>query len=257
MLEITILASGSNGNAALVRTETAAFLVDAGLSTRELTSRLSLCGLAPGDLHGILVTHEHGDHTRGLTQWARQHATPVYCNRQTAAVLRDKVLDFTGWKIFQTGGVFPLEGASIRSFLVPHDAVEPVGFVISEGGRSFGFLTDLGHATTLVLESLRGVEGLLIETNYDEELLQKDTKRPWAIKQRIQSRHGHLSNTAAADTIASIHHDGLGHVLLGHLSRDCNREELALGAMKHALDGSATRLSCASQETISPSIQLG
>ncbi len=172
-------------------------------------------------------------------------------------MLRDKVLDFTGWKIFQTGGVFPLEGASIRSFLVPHDAVEPVGFVISEGGRSFGFLTDLGHATTLVLESLRGVEGLLIETNYDEELLQKDTKRPWAIKQRIQSRHGHLSNTAAADTIASIHHDGLGHVLLGHLSRDCNREELALGAMKHALDGSATRLSCASQETISPSIQLG
>jgi phosphoribosyl 1,2-cyclic phosphodiesterase len=107
------------------------------------------------------------------------------------------------------------------------------------------------------MESLRGVEGLLIETNYDEEMLQLDTKRPWAIKQRIQSRHGHLSNTAAADTIASIHHDGLGHVLLGHLSRDCNREELALAAMRRALNGSVTQLSCVSQETVSPSIRLG
>jgi len=256
MLEITILASGSNGNAALVRTETASFLVDAGLSTKELTLRLASCGVEPRDLTAILITHEHGDHSRGLAQWAKRHATPVYCNRQTAAILRDKVVDFGGWKIFETGAEFVLEGTTIRSFLVPHDAVEPVGFVIRSRGRSFGFLTDLGHATTLVTESLRGVEGLLIETNYDEELLQQDTKRPWAIKQRIQSRHGHLSNAAAAETVAQIHHDGLAHLLLGHLSRDCNREDLALAAMKKALDGSSTEIFCATQETISPSIRL-
>lgn len=256
MLEITILASGSNGNAALVRTETASFLVDAGLSTRELTARLATCGVEPRELCAILVTHEHGDHSRGLAQWSKKHATPLYCNRQTAAVLRDKVTDFTGWKIFETGADFELEGTVIRSFLIPHDAVEPVGFVIRSGGRSFGFLTDLGHATTLVVESLRGVEGLLIETNYDEELLNQDTKRPWSIKQRIQSRHGHLSNAAAAETVAQIRHDGLGHLLLGHLSRDCNREELAMTAMARLFDGSSTNVFCAGQEEISPSVRL-
>jgi phosphoribosyl 1,2-cyclic phosphodiesterase len=257
MLEITILASGSSGNAALVKTETSVFLVDAGLSARELAKRLSACGVAPRDLCAILVTHEHGDHARGLAQWAKHHATPIYCNRRTAAILHEKVKDFHGWKIFETGAEFLLQGTAIRSFLVPHDAVEPVGFVIRSRGRSFGFLTDLGHATTLVTESLRGIDGLLIETNYDEALLQQDTKRPWAIKQRIQSRHGHLSNAAAAETVARIRHDGLGHLLLGHLSRDCNREELALAAMRCVLDGSATQLSCVCQEAAIPSIRIG
>ena len=257
MLEITILASGSNGNAALVRTETASFLVDAGLSTKELTLRLARCGLEPRELTAILITHEHGDHSRGLAQWSKKHATPIYCNRRTAAVLRDKVTDFNGWKIFESGAEFTLEGTVIRSFLVPHDAVEPVGFVIRSGGRSFGFLTDLGHATTLVTESLRGVEGLLIEANYDEELLQNDTKRPWAIKQRIQSRHGHLSNGAAAETVSQIRHEGLAHLLLGHLSRDCNREDLARAAMQRILEESAVQVFCAGQEEVSPRIRLG
>jgi phosphoribosyl 1,2-cyclic phosphodiesterase len=256
MLEITILASGSSGNAALVRTETAAFLVDAGLSTRELTLRLATCGVEPRDLSAILVTHEHGDHTKGLAQWSKKHATPIYCNRQTAAVLRDKVIDFNGWKIFESGSEFDLEGTTIRSFLIPHDAVEPVGFVIRRENHSFGFLTDLGHATTLVTESLRGVDALLIEANYDEQLLERDTKRPWAIKQRIQSRHGHLSNGAAAETVSQIRHDGLGHLLLGHLSRDCNSEELALGAMSRMLGESAINLFCALQEEVSPSVRL-
>jgi phosphoribosyl 1,2-cyclic phosphodiesterase len=256
MLEITILASGSSGNAALVRTETTSFLVDAGLSTKELTLRLASCGVEPRDLSAILVTHEHGDHTKGLAQWSKKHATPIYCNRQTAAVLRDKVLDFNGWKIFESGSEFVLEGTTIRSFLIPHDAVEPVGFVIRERSHSFGFLTDLGHATTLVTESLRGVDGLLIEANYDEQLLEKDTKRPWSIKQRIQSRHGHLSNTAAAETVSRILHDGLAHLLLAHLSRDCNSEELALNAMQTVLGTSPINLFCALQEEVSAPVRL-
>ena len=256
MLEITILASGSSGNAALVRTETASFLVDAGLSTKELTLRLASCGVEPRDLCAILVTHEHGDHTKGLAQWSKKHATPIYCNRQTAAVLRDKVIDFTGWKIFESGSDFTLEGSTIRSFLIPHDAVEPVGFVIRERTHSFGFLTDLGHATTLVTESLRGVDGLLIEANYDDQLLENDTKRPWSIKQRIQSRHGHLSNTAAAETVSRIRHDGLAHLLLGHLSRDCNSEELALTAMQTVLGQRAINLFCALQEEVSATVRF-
>jgi len=256
MLEITILASGSSGNSALVRTEAACFLVDAGLSTKELTLRLATCGVEPRDLCAILVTHEHGDHTKGLAQWSKKHATPIFCNRQTSAVLREKVSDFTGWKIFESGSEFTLEGVSVRSFLIPHDAVEPVGFVIRSGGNSFGFLTDLGHATTLVTESMRGVDGLLIEANYDEALLQQDTKRPWSIKQRIQSRHGHLSNAAAAEAVTQIRHEGLGHILLGHLSRDCNSEELALGAMTKSLGENAISLCCVGPEAVSPSIRL-
>ena len=256
MLEITILASGSSGNAALVRTETASFLVDAGLSTKELTLRLASCGVEPRDLCAILVTHEHGDHTKGLAQWSKKHATPIYCNRQTAAILRDKVLDFNGWKIFESGSEFALEGTTIRSFLIPHDAVEPVGFVIREQSHTFGFLTDLGHATTLVTESLRGVDGLLIEANYDEQLLEQDTRRPWSIKQRIQSRHGHLSNTAAAETVSRILHDGLAHLLLGHLSRDCNSEELALAAMQTMLGRNAINLFCALQEEVSAPVRF-
>ena len=256
MLEITILASGSTGNSALIRTETGSFLIDAGLSAKELTLRLGSCGVNPDDLTAILITHEHGDHSRGLAQWAKRHATPIYCNRQTAAILRDKVVDFKGWKIFETGAEFAIEGTTIRSFLVPNDAVEPVGFVIRARQRSFGFLTDLGHATTLVVESLRGVEGLLIEANYDDQLLQNDTKRPWAIKQRIQSRHGHLSNISAAETVARLRHDGLGHLLLGHLSRDCNREELALEVMRKTLDGSTTDIFCVTQDAVSRTIRL-
>jgi len=256
MLEITILASGSSGNAALVRTETTSFLVDAGLSTKELTLRLETCGVEPRELKAILITHEHGDHTKGLSQWAKKHATPIYCNRQTALVLKEKVLGFNGWKIFESGSEFGFEGVTIRSFPVPHDAVEPVGFVIRERSLSFGFLTDLGHATTLVTESLRGIDALLIEANYDEALLQNDTNRPWSIKQRIQSRHGHLSNSDAASTVSQIIHDGLAHLLLGHLSRDCNREDLALAAMETVLENRSTRLSCAFQETVSPRIRL-
>jgi phosphoribosyl 1,2-cyclic phosphodiesterase len=256
MLEITILASGSGGNAALVRTRSVNFLVDAGLSAKELARRLALCGVDPTDLCVVLVTHEHGDHVRGLAQWTRKYRTPIYCNRLTSMVLREKVLEFDGWRIFESGSEFDLGGVTVRPFLIPHDAVEPVGFVLRKGGRSFGFLTDLGHATTLVTESLRGIDALLIEANYDEELLQLDSRRPWSTKQRIQSRHGHLSNGAAASTVASILHDGLSHLVLGHLSRDCNTEERALAAMHRILGGRAVPLFCAPQEEISPRILL-
>jgi phosphoribosyl 1,2-cyclic phosphodiesterase len=256
MIEIIVLASGSAGNAALVRTETTSLLVDAGLSTRELTARLALSGVEPRDISGILITHEHGDHVKGLAQWTKKHATPVYCNRRTAMILREKVEGFGGWNLFESGAGFELCGVVVRTFSVPHDAVDPVGFTVSRGGRSFGFATDLGHATTLVIESLRGVDGLLLEANYDEALLERDTKRPWSTKQRIQSRHGHLSNGAAAGVASSIRHEGLGHLVLGHLSRDCNSEELALAARSPVMAGAAVTLSCAGQEQVSPAIRL-
>lgn len=257
MFEITILASGSTGNATLIRSEEATFLIDAGLSARQLTEKLALCGVSPSEISAVLVTHEHGDHIKGLPQWCKQYTTPIYCNRHTATVLCEKMKTHHHWKIFETGSSFSLGEFSIQSFSIPHDAVDPVGFVLRKKDRSFGFVTDLGYVTTLVLDSLRGVDGLLIEANYDEELLKKDTKRPWAVKQRIASRHGHLSNEATAELIQQLLHEELKHVVLGHLSADCNRADLALEAIERVFESSSSiQRWCASPDIVSPSILL-
>lgn len=257
MFEITILASGSSGNAALVRSESALILVDAGLSAKQLRERLALCGVAPEEVSGILITHEHGDHVKGLPQWCKQYQTPLYCNRHTATLLRSKMPEQARWNIFETGSSFALNSLSIQTFAIPHDAVDPVGFVVREKEWSFGFLTDLGYATRLVLEALREVNGLLLEANYDEALLEQDTKRPWAIKQRISSRHGHLSNGAAAEVLQHLLHEQLSHVVLGHLSADCNKEELALAAIDPILTNrKEIKRWCAGPHASSPTVAL-
>jgi phosphoribosyl 1,2-cyclic phosphodiesterase len=257
MFEVTILASGSSGNASLVRSEGATLLIDAGLSAKKLRERLALCDVTPEEITGILITHEHGDHVKGLYQWSKHYATPLYCNRHTAAVLRRIMKEQGAWKIFETGSSFLIGSLNVQSFSVPHDAVDPVGFVLREQNYSFGFATDLGYASSLVLDALRDVNGLLLEANYDEELLQQDIKRPWAVKQRISSRHGHLSNHAAAALLKDLMHRELRHVALGHLSSDCNREELALAAIHSIIDDSSPLQGwCAKPDAISRTIRL-
>jgi phosphoribosyl 1,2-cyclic phosphodiesterase len=257
MFEITILASGSSGNTALLRSESATLLIDAGLSARQLTERLASCSLSPSEISAILITHEHSDHVKGLRQWCKQHGTPVYCNRHTARLLRAKMEDHQAWNIFETGGSFRLHKLTVQSFSIPHDAVDPVGFVLRERECSFGFVTDLGYPTRLVIDALQGLDGLLLEANYDEELLQQDSRRPWAVKQRIASRHGHLSNNATAELLQQLLHEELQHVALGHLSADCNREELALEAINRVLEGNRSlQRWCAAPDTISRTITL-
>ena len=259
MFEVTILASGSAGNATLIRGASSAFLVDAGLSAKQLTARLQACGLSVPQLAGILLTHEHGDHTRSLKVLLAQHGVPVYCNALTARALQDGGVVHQGWKLFQNGAAFALGEFSIRPFSVPHDAADPVGFRISAHGVCFGVLTDLGHATRLVLESLRGIRALLIETNYDDDLLQKDTKRPWSVKQRILSKHGHLSNASAAQVLSELDAP-LEHIILGHLSRDCNSPQLALDFIARSLAaagrGQTARIHCAGQEESGPVFRI-
>jgi phosphoribosyl 1,2-cyclic phosphodiesterase len=259
MFEVITLASGSDGNAALVRNETAAFLVDAGLSARQLTARMQAVGTSPEQLSGILLTHEHGDHTSALRVLLMRHEVPVFCNPLTARALQDAGLVHGDWKLFQTGSEFSIGSFAIRPFSVPHDAADPVGFRISSNGSCFGVLTDLGYATRLVFEMLRGIRALLIETNHDEELLQKDARRPWSVKQRILSRHGHLSNAAAARVLAELEAP-LEHIILGHLSRDCNSPQLALDSVARglAIGGCSTRASlcCAAQDAPSPVVLI-
>lgn len=258
MLEVTVLASGSSGNALLVRSGACSVLVDAGLSARRLTSCLLSCGTDPGSLSGILLTHEHGDHTKGLKVFVEKHNVPVFANPLTADHLKRTGIR-ASWNLFSSGAGFALGTIEVLPFSVPHDAADPVGFVLRSKGMGFGVLTDLGFATRQVVESVRGVHALLIETNHDETLLQQDTKRPWSVKQRILSRHGHLSNAAAAELVVEVATDALRHVLLGHLSRDCNSPELAVrtvGSRLHAGGRTSVDVRCARADEETPLFRL-
>jgi phosphoribosyl 1,2-cyclic phosphodiesterase len=255
MIEFTILGSGSSGNAALVRSAAGLLLVDAGLSASQLVSRLQSAGVDPAELQGILITHEHGDHTRGLGVFTRRYGIPVLANAQTREVLRDALPSSSLWKIIPCGGTFTFAGFDIETFRVPHDAVDPMGFVFRAGGTALGMLSDLGHATTLVLSKMQALDALFIEANYDSTMLANDTKRPWSTRQRIASRHGHLSNDQAAGIVQQAASLALQRIVLGHLSRDCNSPEAARARVCAALAAAGfaqTAVECASQDVPTP-----
>jgi len=258
MLAVTILGSGSAGNCALVETPGCRLLVDGGLSARQICARLAAASVDPAGIDAILVTHEHIDHAGGLDVFCRKFATPVYCNALTADAIRRTGRDDwrKDFRLFLTGSEFTVADIVVQTFSVPHDAADPIGFVLHHGRASLGFCTDLGFATKLVHERLRNAATVVIETNHDEKLLQEDSRRPWPVKQRIMSRHGHLSNAAAAEVLAALTAHGLRRAILGHLSRDCNTPALALGAVNSRLaaDGvtpADVEVYCASQREIS------
>lgn len=263
--QITLLGSGSAGNCALLEAGDTRLLIDAGLNARQITLRLESLGVSPEQLSGILLTHEHSDHIGGLRVFCKRHQLPVYTTPLTLERLSQEHLKGYGHvQQFVDGSEFCIGAVGVQAFRVTHDAVDPVGFVLHYQGRKLGFLTDLGHCSHLVKERVRGVQTLVIETNYDEKLLQNDTRRPWPIKQRIISRHGHLSNKAAATMIGELVEHGLERALLGHLSRDCNTPELAIGTVLNHLTevgGEAAAanigLHCGSQHEVSPRFAIG
>jgi phosphoribosyl 1,2-cyclic phosphodiesterase len=257
-----MLGSGSAGNSALLATDHCKVLIDGGLSARQIVVRLEQCGVTPEQLDGVLLTHEHGDHVCGLEVLCRKFAVPIYANALTTEAIKcDGGLDrHRNWRIFRTGAEFKICDITVETFPVPHDAVDPVGFAFHAGARSLGFITDLGYATKMLIERLREVHTLVIETNHDEKLLQADTHRPWPVKQRIMSRHGHLSNAAAATVIEELLPGKVERVVLGHLSRDCNTPDLACGAIRALLDKCGKidmEVFCAAQTQISPRFCIG
>lgn len=256
MLSLTVLGSGSAGNCSLVATESCRFLVDVGLSARQICRRLQAIGVQPESLDGIVITHEHGDHIAGLEVLTRRFKIPLYCNRDTAeALVYGGYVHQAIFRKFETGSAFVVKNVEIQSFYVPHDAVDPVAFVFASDEGAIGFLTDLGYAPKHALERIRKVHTLVVETNHDERMLQEDARRPWSVKQRILSRHGHLSNEAAAKVVAQVAGDRLRRVVLGHLSRDCNAPELAQAAMAR-LGLNTLDLFCAAQHEVSPTFVI-
>lgn len=261
MLSLTVLGSGSSGNCAVVRTDRTRLLVDAGLSARRIVQRLEQVGLRIEDLDGILLTHEHQDHTYGLEMLCRKYEIPLLATPLTQEVLARSafVKGRPKWKLMQTGTSFEFQDVRIECFPVPHDAVDPVGFVIQDEESRLGVLSDVGFITNLIRDRLRGAHSLFIEANYDTHLLDADTKRPWSIKQRISGRHGHLSNDQTADLVRELAHGDLHHIVLGHLSDDCNDPDMVrqrIHAVLHEAGVKEVRVHCAARHEPLPWLEV-
>jgi len=278
MVRMTVLASGSKGNSALVSSSTTRILVDAGLSCRELMKRMLAAGEEPSSLDALLITHEHQDHVQGLAVIARRLGIPVYWTEPThRAWVRwmtpQKRITYAEWlerrrgqanavpepspeekaaaeetlaepqkdptalptvEYFQSGTGFRIGDIAITPFTIPHDAVDPVGFVFETEGVRIGLATDLGYMPSNVSVQLRGCDVLMLESNHDLDML-RDGPYPWAVKQRVMSRVGHLSNDAAAEFLARGYDGQAAYVVLAHLSENNNLPELARIAAERAL----------------------
>jgi phosphoribosyl 1,2-cyclic phosphodiesterase len=258
-VRLTILGSGSAGNCAYLETDEVRILIDAGFSGRQIRKRLAAIGRTPENLTGILITHEHSDHVQGLAALCEKLRIPIYCNRLTKDVLEYQFRMRLECRIFNTGGSFEIGDVSVETFMVPHDAQDPVGFLIRTVAGNIGLLTDLGHTNKLVIERVRPANVLILETNHDIKMLQESPHRPWSLKQRILGRHGHLSNEAAADAAEQVISARLRYLYLGHLSRECNRPDIAKKVMAQRLEkigATHVRLEVTAQNVPSPTLEL-
>ena len=234
-LRVCVLASGSKGNAIYVDNGETAVLVDAGLSGVEIRRRMEAAGLEIARLKAIVVSHEHNDHVRGVGILARRYDLPVHISSGSAKAAAGMLGRIDKLVPFEMGRTFAIQGLVIHPFSTSHDASDPAGFTIAANGRKIGIATDLGLATGMVKEHLKSCGLLVLEANHDPRML-IEGPYPWPLKQRIQSRNGHLSNQDSRDLLAEIKHDGLCHVILAHLSETNNTPEKALHAALQALD---------------------
>ena len=245
-MRVCLLASGSKGNSLFVEAGGTRLLVDAGLSAREILLRLAAIGMAGSDLDAVLITHEHTDHIRGAGTLARKLKIPVMVSYPTH---REAEQYFKKTEIveFETGYAFCYKGISIDPFPITHDATDPVGFRLDSNEGAVGFATDLGIATRLVMDKLQGCRVLVLESNHDEDML-LNGPYPWHLKQRIKSRHGHLSNTDSAALLDEVIHPELEGIFLAHLSEVNNDPQLAYAAACNLLG---------SQNACSPKLIIG
>ena len=239
-VRILSLGSGSSGNALLVEFGSRRVLVDAGLASREIARRLEAAGCAPGSIRCVLLTHEHRDHSRGAERFSVRHKVPIACVPETLEAMNLSPSLLAAWMPIDPGRDFDLDGVRVLPFPVPHDAARPVGFLLEGEGVRVGVALDLGHATSLVEERLRGCHVLVVESNHDGRMLQ-DGPYPWHLKQRIASRLGHLSNEEAASLLSRAADDSCRAVVLAHLSEKNNTQALARGAASRALAGAGRK----------------
>jgi len=242
-VRISVLASGSSGNATVVESAGACVLVDCGISYRQLVTRMRPLGLTPDRVEAVLLTHEHDDHVKGLEVFLRHHPVPVMA---TAGTLGGLPLPLPDADPLASGRVVRVGDLEVLPVQTCHDAREPVGFVVEGGRARVGLVTDTGVCTELLVERLSGCHAVLLECNHDRDLLRVGPY-PWPLKQRIASRTGHLSNEQASAALERLAHSGLEVVVGMHLSQTNNRPEMVRRELSAILAGSEVRLEVASQ----------
>lgn len=233
-MRFCVLGSGSKGNSTYVEAGGVALLIDAGFSGVEIERRLAALGLAVEKLAAILVSHEHGDHIRGVQALARRYKLPVLVSRATRAAAGPSLAKLDDWREIGAGQDYEFRGMRIHPFVLSHDAADPLGFVITQGGITLGYCTDTGITSRLMHHRLSGCHGLVLECNHDLEML-KNGGYPPQLQQRIRSKEGHLTNSDAARFLIELIHDGLEHVVLAHISETNNTHELALATVREHL----------------------
>ena len=225
-MKCAVISSGSKANCTYLENSNSAILIDCGLSAKQAVERMKSLGVDLKKLKGILVTHEHSDHTNGIPVLSRRLEIPVFTNLKNCK----KINGVYAVEEFVTGEDFEFENFAISPFSVVHDAKDPVGFAIKSEGVKFAQATDLGRVTNLVKLKLENSNFLVVETNYDQQKLH-NCEYPWELKQRINSIHGHLSNEDGALLVEEVNNSNLDYVVLGHLSENSNEPNLALSAI--------------------------
>jgi len=248
-LRFASLASGSSGNCLVAEASGTVVLVDCGLSLTETERRLARAGLEPSQVSALLVTHEHGDHACGAFEFAAAHRIAVYLTHGTLAALKaeGKVLDGVALSIVNGRQSFFVDGIQVLPFTVPHDAREPVQYVLSDGASRLGVLTDVGISTSHVEKMLSGLDALVLECNYDRDLLWNGGYPRW-LKERIAGPFGHLDNRESERLLAALDRSRLKHVIGAHLSQQNNRPELARAALSRALGCEESWIGIAGQD---------
>jgi phosphoribosyl 1,2-cyclic phosphodiesterase len=244
------LGSGSQGNALVVQSGTTCVMLDCGFALRETISRLARAGLDASDLTGIIVTHEHADHGDGVFPLARRFGVPVWLTHGTLGAMRGGnpgIDEECSLNLVDSRRTFPVGDLTVQPFTVPHDAREPVQYVLSDGLRRLGVLTDTGCSTAHIESSLSGCDALVLECNHDLGMLMSGSYPP-SVKERIASRFGHLDNQASGAILAALDRSRLKHVIAAHLSQANNTPELARSALAAALGCEPQWISVATQE---------
>ncbi len=222
-----VIASGSKGNAVLVAGGKTRILVDAGITCKQLVQRLDKSPVEAKKLDALLVSHEHSDHVSAAGVLSRKFNLPVYMTRGTLDSLPPSIGQLASVSVFGTGRSFQIGDLCVHAFATSHDAAEPAGFIIEHEGSRLGICTDLGIATNLVRVRLQGCHGLILEANHDVERLLQGPY-PWALKQRIRSAHGHLSNEDSCKLLETVYHEKMQCVVFAHLSETNNTPDLVL-----------------------------
>ena len=242
------LGSGSRGNALLVEAGSTRLLLDCGFGPREIAAKLARLGLTPGDLTGILVTHEHSDHVAGAFKLSSRHRLRLWMTHGTWSAIPRGRGEPPSAEIIDSHLRFTVGDIEIQPFPVPHDAREPVQFIFSDGRHRLGVVTDLGSSTPHVERMLTGCDALVLECNHDAGMLQQGSYPP-QLKRRIAGRFGHLENGEAAALLAALDASRLQHLVAAHLSQQNNTQILARQALSSVLGCAERWIEVADQET--------